>query len=189
MIVLEKYKVHWVHTQVITHRTSRRGNIISINNATSQCIITNTVLNTASSSATMVHWPNKYDRKKGILESFKAAVSRCPSKDLRDAFWAEYWKIRKPTITVSEETADLLKCADYIHSKVKELIIRDESTGYNDEWRTWVRPDILKRLSNRLGMYRDKSDHSLLAIIKICIVGFINFKRLKDATIHHKNSK
>lgn len=182
MRVNEDFIVRWRHSFTVSERLSRAGKSIVSTIWLSECSITKTKGENpvTLSKGTFIHEVNKYNRKNGVLQSFKRAISTCQSKDLRMTFWDTFWAIHKPTIAVTEETADLLKCVDYMNYKVKELIQKDESLSYNDGWRAFSRPEVVKRLGNRLQMYRDKSDYSLVAIIKLCIIGFINYKRAKD---------
>ena len=189
------YTVWWKHQ--VYRRTSPSNNLrktvngrqVTIVEAISTCSIQKEGMEFPSARGSYIHKPNKFDRKNGVLQAFKMAVCMCPVKSIRKELWDAFWAIRKPTVVVTEEAADLVDCTDYVACKVKELIIKDDPLGYNEGWREMSRAETVKRLSNRLGMYRDKSDHSLITIIKLCIIGFINYKRTKDATIQNSSDK
>lgn len=43
----------------------------------------------------VVHPNDRFNRKKGVYESFKSAVSQFENKDIRTLLWKHFWKVRE----------------------------------------------------------------------------------------------
>jgi hypothetical protein len=114
MLVNNKLKVHWEHIAPEPEPKSklpRKKHHHSGKFAGSRCIINRIVpeINimgitimprqerTFAVGIARLYAEDHFNRKVGMLESFKRAVQPIHDKEVRKALWDEFWKTRKPS--------------------------------------------------------------------------------------------
>lgn len=161
------YEVYWEH------------HVIADGSSYSTCyILKNSAVIIAS--GTYTHRVKHYNRKEGVLQSFKIAISKCPLRVTREKFWDAFWKERKQTVIVTPFTKDLLGCLKYFEYKLKDKIIfRDKKES--KAWTNYSKSESVVQLSKTLQNFRDTgSEHSLVTMAVESLIALINQKRKQN---------
>ena len=95
---VDNFEVYWEHDvrEVTVSEENKKDKTLI--KGTSLCYIMKEGERVPKIVSSYRHPFNHYDRKIGMLQSFKTAVSLCPNRELRTKFWCAYWEIQNPTV-------------------------------------------------------------------------------------------